>query len=155
MPVLWLTLAEIEEWEGNGVKKNEYVQIFLDEMQKSGYGDMYNKYLIEIYLEELKDPAKALAIADKEVNNRPTPETFDWLAWVLYKQGENEKAFSFAKNNVNRQTFEPDAVLHTALIFAANGKKREARLMLEECLESSFELGPLRTKKMKKQLSSL
>jgi hypothetical protein len=74
---------------------------------------------------------------------------------VHYKQGENEKAFSFAKNNVNRQTFEPNAVLHTALIFAANGKKKQARLMLEECLESSFELGPVQTKKIIKQLSLL
>lgn len=155
MPELWLTLAEIEEWEGNEAKKNEYVRIFLDEIGKPGYGDMYNKYLIKIYLEELKDLARALAIAEKEVNNRTTPETFDWLAWVFYKKGENEKAFSFAKNNVNRQTFEPSAILHTALIFAANGKKKEARRMLEECLESSFELGPLQTKKIKKQLSSL
>lgn len=155
MPVLWLTLAEIEEWEGNEIKKNEYVRDFLDEIQKPEYGDMYNKYLIEIYLDEVKDPAKALAIADKEVNNRPTPETFDLLAWTLYKKGENEKAFSFAKNNVNRRTFEPNAVLHTALIFAANGKKKEARQMLEECLESSFELGPLQTKEIKKQLESL
>lgn len=155
MPVLWLTLAEIEEWEGNEVKKNEYVRIFLDEIEKPGYGDMYNKYLIEIYLEELKDPAKALAIAEKEVNNRTTPETFDWLAWVFYKQGENEKAFSYAKNNVKRQIFEPNAVLHTALIFSANGKKKEARLMLKECLESSFELGPIQTRKIKRQLASM
>lgn len=155
MPVLWLTLAEIEEWEGNEVKKNAYLRNFLDEIQKPGYGDMYNKYLIEIYLDELKDPGKALAIADKEVNNRPTPETFDLLAWTLYKKGENEKAFSFAKNNVNRRTFEPNAVLHTALIFAGNGKKKEARQMLEECLESSFELGPLLTKEIKKQLASM
>ena len=155
MPVIWLTLAEIEEWEGNDNRKKEYIRKFLDEVQKPGYGDMYNKYLIDIWLEELTNANKAIAIAQKEVNNRPTPETFDWLAWSLYKNGEVQKAFAFAKDNVNRQTFEPDAILHTAQIFAANDKKNEARRMLKQCLESSFELGPLQTQQIKEMLGAL
>lgn len=155
MPVIWLTLAGIEEWEGNDNCKNEYIRMFLDEVQKPGYGDMYNKYLIDICLEELADPDRAITIAKKEVNNRPTPETFDWLAWSLYKDGEVRKAFAFAKDNVNRQTFEPGAILHTAQIFAASGKKNEARRMLKQCLESSFELGPLQTQQVKKMLAVL
>lgn len=155
MPALWLTLAEMEEWEGNHGKQREYIASFLDEVKKLEYGDMYNQYLIEIYLEDLKQTDRALAIAEKEVQNRPAPEAFDWLAWSLYKKGELTKAFAFSKNNVYRQTFEPGAVLHTALIYAAIGKKKQAKAMLQDCLVSSFELGPVQARQIKNHLKSL
>jgi tetratricopeptide (TPR) repeat protein len=155
MPDLWITLAEIEEWEGNTFNKNQYILKFVNEVAKPGYGDMYNKYLIGIYTEEFTDLTKALILAEKEVASRPTPETFDWLAWVYFNKGDKEKAYTLANEHVYQQTFEPDAVYHTAIIFAENGKKKEAKKMLEECLESSFEIGPLQTARIKEKLASL
>lgn len=154
-PDLWLTLAEIEEWEGNTEKSNSYTQLFLQEVQQPEYGDMYNKYLIQVYTEQVKDYDKALQLAKREVNNRPTPETYDWLAWVYYNKGEKEKAYSIASTYVYGQTFEPDAMVHTGLIFAANQQEEKAREILEECLDSSFELGPLTTKLINEKLADL
>ena len=54
MPDLLLQLAEMEEWEGNDREKMKYINEFMDEMKKPGYGDMYNKYLIQTYTNELK-----------------------------------------------------------------------------------------------------
>jgi hypothetical protein len=155
MPELWLTLAELEEWEGNTAKKEAYILHFLQEVQKPGYGDMYNKYLIHLYTEQLKDYDKALVLAKKEVSNRPTPETYDWLAWVYYHKGEKEKAYTIASTYVYGQTFEPNAMLHTGFIFAANQQEEKAREILEECLDSSFELGPVTTKMIKEELKDL
>lgn len=155
MPDLWLTLAEIEEWEGNTAKSESYILRFLQEVQKPEYGDMYNKYLLHIYTEHLNDHDKALQLAKKEVNNRPTPETYDWLAWVYYNKGEKEKAYAIASTYVYGQTFEPDAMLHTGFIFAANQQEERAKEILEECLDSSFELGPVTTKKIKEKLADL
>ena len=155
MPDLYLMLAELEEFDGNENKKMEYLLQFLADVERPEYGDMYNKYLIHIYTEEIKDYDKALALAEKEINNRPTPETHSWLAWVYYNKGDNSKAFTIAKNYVNKQNFEPDAVLNTALIYTANGKKAEARKMLKECLSASFEIGPVKTKFVQEQLDKL
>lgn len=154
-PDLWLTLAEIEEWEGNTEKSDSYTQLFLQEVQQPEYGDMYNKYLIQVYTEQVKDYDKALQLAKREVNNRPTPETYDWLAWVYYHKGEKEKAYSIASTYVYGQTFEPDAMLHMGFIFAANQQEEKAREILEECLDSSFELGPVTTKMINEKLASL
>lgn len=154
-PDFWLTLAEMEEWEGNTEKSNSYKQLFLREVQQPEYGDMYNKYLIQVYTEQVKNYEKALQLAKREVNNRPTPETYDWLAWVYYNKGEKEKAYSIASTYVYGQTFEPDAMLHTGLIFAANQQEEKAREILEECLDSSFELGPLTTKLINEKLADL
>lgn len=155
MPDLKLVLAEIAGTEGNESEKQKLLYEFVSTVTKPGYGDMYNKYLIEIYTEELKDYEKAFLLAEKELKNRFTPETCDWMAWVYYNQGEPAKAFEYARSYVNKMTFEPDATLHTALIFAANGKKEEAKKMLEKCLESSFELGPVVTKQVKEKLQTL
>jgi tetratricopeptide (TPR) repeat protein len=155
MPDLKLMLAEIAETEGNMKEKQRLINEFVATVTKPGYGDMYNKYLVKIYTEDTRKYQKALAIAEKELSNRFTPETNDWMAWVQYKTGNIKKAYETTRGFVVKRTFEPDAILHTAFIYAANGKKKEARAMLNECLESSFELGPVSVKEIKEKLASL
>ncbi|MEK7226660.1 MAG: cell surface protein, partial [Bacteroidota bacterium] len=72
-----------------------------------------------------------------------------------YKSGDKLTAMKYAKGYVYRKTFEPDALLHTAFIFADNGKKEEAKVLLKECLQSSFELGPVATAAVREKLASL
>lgn len=155
MPDILLQLAEIEEWKGNEKKKEEYISAFITEVQQPGYGDMYNKYLIHLYTEELKDHDKALQLSEKEITNRATPETYDWLAWVYYNQGNIDQANLIATNYVYKRNFEPDALYHTAMIFSAAGKKDKAKELLEECLTSSFEMGPVKTEIIREKISML
>ena len=155
MPDLKLMLAEIAETEGNKEEKQKLLQEFADIVTKPVYGDMYNKYLINIYTEETGEYQKAHTIAERELKNRFTPQTCDWMAWVYYKKGEKMKAMELSKGFVNKMTFEPSAIMHTAFIYAANGKNKEAKKMLEQCIESSFEIGPVATKEIVEKLQSL
>lgn len=155
MPDLYLTLAEIAEWEEDTQLKQEYIRQFIKEVEAPAYGDMYNKYLIHLYTDDIKNLEKALAIAEKEVAHRPTPETYDWLAWVYFNRGDKEQAYVTATNYVYKRNFEPNALLHTALIFSATGKKDKAKKLLEECTVSAFELGAVKTKFIQQQLESL
>lgn len=152
MPELYLLLAEIEEWEGNEVEKKKNIDKFLSEAEKPGYGNMYNKYLITIYTEELNDINKAMNIAEKEVSDRPTPETYSWLSWVYFKKGDKQKAYELVKNFVLGRNFEPEAQLHSAYILKSKGETDKAKKLLKECLESSFELGPVIASQIKEQL---
>jgi hypothetical protein len=155
MPDLLLMLAEIEEWEGASQAKNNYITKFIGEVNKPQYGNMYNKYLIHLYSEELKQYDKALELALKETNYRPTPETYDWLAWVYYRKGEKQKAFDTAMQYVFNKSFEPNAMIHTAYILADNNRKDDAVKLFKQCIESSFELGPHATKQIKDKLESM
>jgi tetratricopeptide (TPR) repeat protein len=148
MPDHYLILAEIAEWEGDLEMKKQCITNFITEVEKPVYGNMYNKYLITIYTEDLKNFDKAMAIAEKEVNCRPTPETYDWLAWVYYQQGDVHKAYDLIEKFVLGKTSEPDALLHAAIVQNEYGKKSDAKKILIECKESSFELGPLTTQKI-------
>lgn len=155
MPELNLMLAQIADTEGDKISKQKGIKNFIDSVSKSGYGKMYNKYLIEIYAEELMEYDKAVGLATEELENRFTPETCDWLAWSYYKKGEYKKAMEYSNGYVYKRTFEPIANMHTAFIFAANGKKSEARKLFNECLESSFELGVVATRQVEEKLRTL
>jgi len=155
MPELKLVLAEIADSEGKAAEKKQWLSDFISTVSAPGYGDMYNKYLIRILADEPGETGKAVAMAEKELTNRFTPETCDWLAWAWYKNGELAKALDMAKGYVYKRTFEPEALMHTAFIYAAAGNKAVAKELLEECLQSSFELGPVATAAVKEKLEKL
>lgn len=155
MPDLWLLKAEILEWEDDLAGRSDCVQQFLAATAHPANGDMYNKYRILLYVDEMADQDKALALAEREVDSRPTPETFDWLAWVFYKKGEIRKALQISQEKVYRHTGSPEAMYHTAIIFAAADLKQEALALFQECTAAYFELGPLKEKMIREQIRQL
>lgn len=155
MPELRLILADIAASEGNQKEARQITNEFITTVSKPGYGGMYNKYLIQLYCEELSDYDKALSITKQELMNRFTPETCDLLAWVYYKKGDLKKAYEFCSGYVYNFTFEPEALMHSGFIYADIGKTEEARKILKECLESEFELGPIARRQIEVKLATL
>ncbi len=155
MPEAHLMLAEIAELGNNATEKQNQLQQFISLTDNEGYRTMYAKYLAHIYAEELDQPAKSLAIAEQEIKNRPTPQSYDLKAWALLKLGKKEEALAIAKQYVENETFEPDAAYHLGMIYLANGNTELAEKNLEEAYASSFELGPVISNDIKKALDSL
>jgi tetratricopeptide (TPR) repeat protein len=142
MPEAHLMLAEIAAMQNNELEKIKQLKSFTDLTDHAGYKVMYAKYLAEIYAEDLDKPEASLAIAENEINNRPTPQSFDLQAWALLHAGRKKEALIVTHKYVEGKTFEPDAAYHTGMIYLANGFHEEAEKFLLEALESSFELGP-------------
>jgi tetratricopeptide (TPR) repeat protein len=155
MPDLHLMLADIAEFEGNKKEKENQLNIFLQEAEQPKYGAMYDKYLFTIYADKLNNPAKALAIAQTEADQRPTPEALSWLAWAYYKAGDIDKAFTTAKNYITNKCFEPAVLFRLGVIYNAANKKDKAKEFLKESLKSSFEMGPVKTAEVKNTLTKL
>jgi lipopolysaccharide biosynthesis regulator YciM len=149
-PDLYLTLAEISEWEGDVNGKQKYIDTFLSKINTPLYGNMYNKYLIEIYLNDKLDITKGLSIAEHEMTNRATPETYSWLAFANYKNNNIAKANELINNYVLNKTFEPEA-LYIASVILSNSNKPLAQKLRKQCKESQFELGPLKLTKLKQE----
>ncbi|MDY0779781.1 cell surface protein [Tenacibaculum sp. IB213877] len=148
-PDYFLLKAEIEEYTGNSKNKIDNIQIFLDETNNMLYGDMYNQYNIQLFLDDLNKHDKALEIIEKEIKNRPTPISYDLLAWAYYKEKSYNKALQVAKKFVIGKTSEPQVIYHLAKIYKANKLNEEALKLKENLLESSYELGPLMVEKIK------
>jgi hypothetical protein len=143
-PDLYLNLAEISDWKKDEKTKMEYLNIFLAKIESNKkYGNMYNKYLVDVYLNDKIDVTKALSIAENEMNNRKTPETYSWLALANYKANRVEEATEIVNKYVLNKTFEPHALYSAAIVLSKTDKATSDKLKVI-CKESAFELGPIK-----------
>ncbi len=140
-PELQLWLSTIAEMENNEFQKKQHLNNFRSLVSSQDYKAMYSKYLALVEAEEF-NPSTAVAIAEIEIKNRPTPDSFDLLAWAYYQQENLEKALDIAKHRVKDKTFEPLAIYHLGMIYLANGDRSMAKKYLTKSLDSEFELGP-------------
>ena len=102
---------------------------------------MYNSQLIELYTKT--NPQNALRLAQNEVENRATPNTYSLLAYAQLKMGEKDLALSTIENFVAKKTSEPLANYYAVLIYKANGMAAKSESLKSELQKSAFELGPL------------
>lgn len=142
-PDHYLLKAEIAEFMDLGSSKKQYLEDYFATVSDENYGVMYNTSSAILYAEELSETGKAMKLAQMEVSQRPTPQSYDLLAWTYYNQGDFKKALKIAEEHVVDKTFEPEALFHLAKIYKATGKTKEARGLKKELLESVYELGPV------------
>ena len=142
VPDLYLLKAEIAEYQNDKVEENKAIKKYNEILTSHDYGDMYNKYNVLLMVENPNQVDNALKIAQKEIENRPTPESYDLLAWSYFKLGEKEKALEIIQKHTINKSFEPHILYHNAEILKANNKTAQIATMKEELLASVYELGP-------------
>ena len=155
MPESHLFLAEVASFDGDENEKFAQLKMFKSMVSQTSYKNMYHKYLATIEAEDFNNADATVEIAKAEIANRPTPQSFDLLAWGLYHQGNYSQALEIAKRNVEGQTFEPDSYYHLGMIYFTNGDQLKSKQNLVEALKSEFELGPSVTRKILETLASL
>ena len=155
MPETHLMMAEIAGQEDNETERLKQLKIFKSMVSKPAYKTMYHKYLAMLEAEEFHNADAAVSIANEEIASRPTPQSYDLLAWGYYHQKKFKPALDIVIRHIEDQTFEPESYYHMGMIYAANGYKERARQYLVEALDSEFELGPSTTQKIKAAIQSL
>tara|TARA_Y100000588_G_scaffold73401_1_gene75930 strand:- start:4260 stop:5504 length:1245 start_codon:yes stop_codon:yes gene_type:complete len=137
-----LLIAEIAEYNEDESTKITAIGRYNDMVRDKNYGDMYNAYNVIMYTDEMLLPERAIEIAELEVKNRPTPQSYDLLAWSYFKKGNIKKANAIIEKHVEGQTFEPAVLYHIAEIYKAMGKKDQVSELKNELVASLYELGP-------------
>ncbi|MCH4552398.1 tetratricopeptide repeat protein [Aestuariibaculum lutulentum] len=145
-PDYYLLKAEIAKFKGDLDLYQKELESYKLAVNNPLYGDMYNTYNVMVYTETFEKLNEALVLAETEVNNRPTPQSYGLLAWTYFKQGFKRKALKIMREHVANQTYEPQTLLHLAEVYKANNKLKEAKILKKDLLESIFELGPLTEK---------
>ncbi|WP_040278253.1 tetratricopeptide repeat protein [Psychroserpens damuponensis] len=141
-PDYYLLKSEIADYKGDETMRKAQLELYKTAMQNKAYGDMYNKYNVLLYTDENVQLEDAIAIAKTEVENRPTPQSYDLLAWTYFKNGNLEAALDVVEQHVIGKTYEPATLYHVAQIYKAAGKTKEVKPLKEELLASIYELGP-------------
>jgi hypothetical protein len=141
MPDVYLDLADIADYEGNeAISKSLKEKFIANIASNKNYGNMYNVYLINLYSNDLNKPAQALEIANNEILNRATPETYGWLAYAHFKNNNTSISHQLYKNYVYNKTHEPNQAFLGYQIF----KNKDATFTKNcklVCMDSKFELG--------------
>ncbi len=149
-PEYYLLKAEIAEFMGNEVLKLEALDNYYKKVQHTDYGDMYNAYNVDFYI-DMNVEEKAMKLAQKEVQNRPTPESYSLLAYSYFTKGEKEKALEIVETHIVGKTFEPGILSRAAEIYKANGSHGKVKELKQELVGAIYELGPV----MESQILSL
>ncbi|WGK64294.1 tetratricopeptide repeat protein [Croceiramulus getboli] len=145
-PEYYLLQAEIAEYLGDQDKAQQANEQFLSMTSNPAYGSMYATYHIERLLKS--DPPKALSLAEDEVRQRATPETYHLLALAQLANGQLELALETVVTKIDGKTFEPLAQWTMAQVYKANGMHEKADTLKSELLAASYELGPLTVKEI-------
>ena len=145
-PDLLLLKADIAAYENKS--DNSYLEQYLKIVEHKNYGEMYNSYTVNILSERPETIENAINIAQREIKNRTTPQSYDLLAWAYYKKGKYKEALQIVRNHIEDKTFEPMVRYHMAEIYKSNGLEELAMDLKKELLESTFELGPEESQKI-------
>lgn len=141
-PDYFLLKAEIADYIGNDLVRTRNLDEYFTRVKNEAYGDMYNAYNLGLYIGETKQYDNALILAQQEVENRPTPESYSWLAYSLLKNGDKEKALEVMSTYVYGKTFEPALLYQAAEVYKANGKSERVKELKGELIGAIYELGP-------------
>lgn len=145
-----LLKAEIFEYLNKTDKKEQHLNTFLSVTENEAYGVMYHSHRAKVLIDEFDKKEKALKIIQEEITNRPTPQSYDLLAWATYKKGNVKESLSIANKYVVDKSFEPEILYHLAEIYKANKLNKKVLNIKKQLLESSYELGPLMYRKIQK-----
>jgi predicted Zn-dependent protease len=150
-PDYYLLKAEIAEYKNDKSYSDEQLKRYRVAMQNTAYGDMYNKYNVLLNIDTSTNFKEAISIAKIEVENRPTPQSYDLLAWVYFNNGNLGPALNIVNQHIIGKTYEPETLYHIAEIYKAAGKMEDLKPLKKELMASLYELGPA----MKDKVESL
>ncbi len=145
-------LEWVSEQSGDSVSQKKYAQLFAEKATDPIYGGMYNKYLVELYTGILSAPDKALAIADQEIHNRSTPQTWAWLVWCLHRTHQDNKALAVFKAQVSGKPLEALELYWMGRMMKDLGKTYNAGEFFKAADKNRFDLSPLKQKDLLAQL---
>ncbi len=135
-------LYQVAEQRGDSAATFRYAQLFAAQATDSIYGNMYNKYLIEIYTGILQQPSKAAAIAARELQNRNTPQTNAWYAWSLFADGQQEAAWKVYQQSVSGHPLEALELYWMGKLMQGIGKGYNAREFFKAAWMNKYDLSP-------------
>jgi tetratricopeptide (TPR) repeat protein len=143
-------LIAVAEQRGDSTLQLQYAKAFEQKASDSIYGNMYNKYLLQLYTGILNNPAKAEVIAKQELQNRSTPQTYAWYAWALLNNNKKDEAYAVYQKNVSGKPLEGLELYWMGKLMQALNKGYNAKQFFEEAGKNIYDLGPAIQKELNK-----
>ncbi len=145
-------LVAVAQQRGNNTQELQFAKKFEAAVQDTRYGNMYNKYLIQLYTGILSSTAKAVSKAAAELRNRNTAQTQAWYAWALFKNGQQQEALHVFEQKVSGKPLETLELYWMGKLLEAAGKKQMAAQYFYEAAKNRYDLFPSANKDLQQLL---
>jgi len=142
LPDVLYRLSLVAESRGDTLLEKKYAEAFAVQASDSLYGNMYNKYLIELYTGILKNPVRAEYLAKRELENRSTPQTYAWYAWTLFSNGKKEAAMEQFQRNISGRPLEGLELYWMGKLMQCMNKEYNANAFFEAAYTNKYDLAP-------------
>jgi hypothetical protein len=136
-------LIAVAEQRGDTALQMKYAKAFAQKVLNPAYGNMYNKYLIQLYTGILQQPAKAEAIAQRELINRNTPQTQAWYAWSLLCNHKENEAYAVFQKSISGKPLEGLELFWMGKLMQSVNKGYNAKQFFKEAEKNRFDLSPV------------
>ena len=93
------------------------------------------RWLARFYADRGTNLDRAIALSRVELNTHQDIETWDGLAWALYRNGEVREALTAAKRAMALGTVSARLLLHRGMIDLASGNEEEGRRRIAQSLQ--------------------
>ena len=109
----------------------------LDVIDKLGRtnGEKGNRALAVVYADQNRNLARALELAQGELETRKDVYTYDALSWVLFRNGKQKEAEEASEKAMAMNTPEPGFYYHAGMIAIGAGKEHAGLDLLRRALE--------------------
>ncbi len=135
-------LIAVAEQSGDSILELKYARAFEQKVTDTLYGNMYNKYLIQLYTGILNNPATAEAIAKRELQNRSTPQTYAWYVWSLLCNKKKDEAYSVYQKYVSGKPLEGLELYWMGKLMQTLNKGYNAKQYFKEAAKNKYDLNP-------------
>ena len=147
-----LKLMYVAEFKQDSIQQRKYAEAFSQQADKPIYGLMYNKYLIQLYTGILNNPAKAVELAMKEIENRATPQTYAWYAWTLLNANQKEKAYEIYSHYISGKPLEGLELYYMGKLMHDMHKEYNAQQFFKAAWQNRYDLSPSQVNDIEKNL---
>jgi len=97
-------------------------------------GEKGNRMIALVYANENREPQRAMAWMEGELDTRKDVYTYDALSWVLFRAGKQHEAETASRTALAMHTPEPMFLYHAGVIALAGGKNQDGRDLLKQAL---------------------
>jgi hypothetical protein len=152
LPDAYYKLTQTAESRGDSSLTKKWAKTFTSRAADTVYGNMYNKYLIELYTSVLWNPPMAEQISKKELQNRATPQTYAWYSWCLFSNNKKEEAYEQFEKNVSGKPLEGLELYWMGRLMQGMGKGYNAQAFYKAANTNKYDLSPAILNDLEKRL---
>lgn len=141
-PDLYLRLGEVTRALGEEARAVRYDSVFLSVAAAPGAEPLYAHPLALFYARSPATLDQALGVARRDVQRRPAVESYDLLAWVLYRRGKMREALEMSDRARGWGSPSTTMDYHRAMILDALGRGATADSLRTQALARPELLDP-------------